>query len=308
MAEYAFLSKYLSKNVQVVTEIVNNKKVMAKTPQEANLYGNWCFVDGIAYLAAGLLLSECSAFQPWKQKKSMFAQWKSCATAGAQVRWCADLHHRWVPVLQLLPLVKLVSIPASSSTGGTKKRKLACVTGQRVNDLGLARTHRGGKDLGTRQSRKMLSRGQTVQGAHGLLPKHFGKEWWTYLASCAWGGWYWHSFHQREQLQDGHSRVAQVRRALSFIRFFVAASDVSPFSSRCCWFCCFDIPVPYKSAVLLCLVHITTSNVTCLFSLSFMFVRHRYFLCAHSLNNQNSILLLVVVSLFVLPWPLDLGT
>ena len=31
---------------------------------------------------------------------------------------------------------------------------------------------------------------------------------------------------------------------------------------------------------MLCLVHITTSNVTSLFSLSFMFVCHRYFLCA----------------------------
>ena len=31
MTEYAFLSKYLSKNVQVVIQIVNNKKVKAKT-------------------------------------------------------------------------------------------------------------------------------------------------------------------------------------------------------------------------------------------------------------------------------------
>ena len=38
-----------------------------------------------------------------------------------------------------------------------------------------------------------------------------------------------------------------------------------------------------------------------------MFVRHRYFLCAHSLNNQNSILLLVVASLFVLSWAFGLG-
>ena len=40
MTEYASLLKYLSKNVQVVTQVVNNKKVMAKTPREANLYGN----------------------------------------------------------------------------------------------------------------------------------------------------------------------------------------------------------------------------------------------------------------------------
>ena len=57
----------------------------------------------------------------------------------------------------------------------------------------------------------------------------------------------------------------------------------------------------------LVLVHLTTSNVTSLFSLSLMFLRHRYFLCAHSLNNQNSTLLLVVVSLFVLSWAFGLG-
>ena len=42
MTEYASLSNYLSKNVQVVIQVVNNQKVMAKTPREANLYGNWC--------------------------------------------------------------------------------------------------------------------------------------------------------------------------------------------------------------------------------------------------------------------------
>ena len=63
----------------------------------------------------------------------------------------------------------------------------------------------------------------------------------------------------------------------------------------------------FVRGILLCLVHTTTSNVTSLFSPSFMFVRHRYFLCAHSLNNQNSILLLVVVSLFVLSWAFGLG-
>ena len=47
MTEYASLSKYLSKNVQVVTQVVNNKKVMAKTPLEANLYGNWCVRKGL---------------------------------------------------------------------------------------------------------------------------------------------------------------------------------------------------------------------------------------------------------------------
>ena len=46
MTEYASLSKYLSKNVQVVTQIVNNRKVMAKTPREANLCGNWCVRKG----------------------------------------------------------------------------------------------------------------------------------------------------------------------------------------------------------------------------------------------------------------------
>ena len=49
MTEYASLSKYLSKNVQVVTQVVNNKKVMAKTPREANLYGNWCVRKGLIF-------------------------------------------------------------------------------------------------------------------------------------------------------------------------------------------------------------------------------------------------------------------
>ena len=47
MTEYASLSKYLSKNVQIVIQVVNNKKVMAKTPREANLYGNWCVREGL---------------------------------------------------------------------------------------------------------------------------------------------------------------------------------------------------------------------------------------------------------------------
>ena len=47
MTEYASLLKYLSKNVQVVIQIVNNKKDMAKTPREANLYGNWCVRKGL---------------------------------------------------------------------------------------------------------------------------------------------------------------------------------------------------------------------------------------------------------------------
>ena len=47
MTEYASLSKYLSKNVQVVIQVVNNKKVIAKTLREANLYGNWCVRKGL---------------------------------------------------------------------------------------------------------------------------------------------------------------------------------------------------------------------------------------------------------------------
>ena len=47
MTEYASLTKYLSKNVQVVIQVVNNKKVMAKTPREANLHGNWCVHKGL---------------------------------------------------------------------------------------------------------------------------------------------------------------------------------------------------------------------------------------------------------------------
>ena len=47
MTEYASLSKYRSKNVQVVIQVVNSKKVMAKTPREANLYGNWCVRKGL---------------------------------------------------------------------------------------------------------------------------------------------------------------------------------------------------------------------------------------------------------------------
>ena len=51
MTEYASLSKNLSKNVQVVIQVVKNKKVMAnlKTPREANLYGNWCVRKGLNY-------------------------------------------------------------------------------------------------------------------------------------------------------------------------------------------------------------------------------------------------------------------
>ena len=55
MTEYASLSKYLSKNVQVVIQVVNNKKVMAKTPQEANLYGNWCVRKGLRKIIKILL-------------------------------------------------------------------------------------------------------------------------------------------------------------------------------------------------------------------------------------------------------------
>ena len=47
MTEYASLSKYLSKTVQVAIQVVNNKKVMAKTLREANLYGNWCVRKGL---------------------------------------------------------------------------------------------------------------------------------------------------------------------------------------------------------------------------------------------------------------------
>ena len=47
MTEYAFVSKYHSKNVQVVRQVVNNKKVISKTPREANLYGNWCVRKGL---------------------------------------------------------------------------------------------------------------------------------------------------------------------------------------------------------------------------------------------------------------------
>ena len=61
MTEYASLLKYLSKNVQVVTQVVNNKKVMAKTPREANLYGNWC-------VRKGLKLSLQLQFNIWSAK------------------------------------------------------------------------------------------------------------------------------------------------------------------------------------------------------------------------------------------------
>ena len=37
MTEYAFLSKYLSKNVQVVIQVVNDKKVMAK-PRKRQIF------------------------------------------------------------------------------------------------------------------------------------------------------------------------------------------------------------------------------------------------------------------------------
>ena len=41
------------KNVQVVIQVVNNKKVMAKTPREANLYANWCVRKGLTLSRAG---------------------------------------------------------------------------------------------------------------------------------------------------------------------------------------------------------------------------------------------------------------
>ena len=44
MTEYASLSKYLSKNVQVVIQVVNNKKVMAKTPREREI----CMETGVS--------------------------------------------------------------------------------------------------------------------------------------------------------------------------------------------------------------------------------------------------------------------
>ena len=47
MTEYASLSKYLSKKVQVVMQVVNSKKVRQKNPREANLYGNWCVRKGL---------------------------------------------------------------------------------------------------------------------------------------------------------------------------------------------------------------------------------------------------------------------
>ena len=50
MTEHASLSKYLSKNVQVVIQVVNNKKVMAKPAREGNLYGNWCVRKGLTAL------------------------------------------------------------------------------------------------------------------------------------------------------------------------------------------------------------------------------------------------------------------
>ena len=43
LAEYAFRSKYLSKNVQVVIQVVNNKKVMAK-PRERQI----CMETGVS--------------------------------------------------------------------------------------------------------------------------------------------------------------------------------------------------------------------------------------------------------------------
>ena len=60
MTEYASLSKYLSKNVQVVIQVVNNKKVMAKTPREANLHGNWCVRKGLKGRRS--VWARCTAF------------------------------------------------------------------------------------------------------------------------------------------------------------------------------------------------------------------------------------------------------
>ena len=59
MTEYPSLSKYLSKNVQVVIQVVNNKKFMAKTLRVANLYGNWCVQKGLKHepLDAVLVIS-----------------------------------------------------------------------------------------------------------------------------------------------------------------------------------------------------------------------------------------------------------
>ena len=72
MTDYASLSKYLSKKVRVVIQVVSNKKVMAKTPREANLCGNWCVHKGLIF-AWGLSydLSKFSDdftpfFQLWK--------------------------------------------------------------------------------------------------------------------------------------------------------------------------------------------------------------------------------------------------
>ena len=50
MTEYASLSKYLSKPVQVVIQAVNNKKVVGKAPRKANLYGNCCVRKGLKKL------------------------------------------------------------------------------------------------------------------------------------------------------------------------------------------------------------------------------------------------------------------
>ena len=58
-------------NVQVVTQVVNNKKVMAKTPREANLYGNWCVRKGLIIF----FLFERS----WKNIKKMTPLLCACA-------------------------------------------------------------------------------------------------------------------------------------------------------------------------------------------------------------------------------------
>ena len=42
--------------MQVAIQVVNNKKVMAKTPREANLYGNCCVRKGLKVKRAKIFL------------------------------------------------------------------------------------------------------------------------------------------------------------------------------------------------------------------------------------------------------------
>ena len=69
MTEHASLSKYLPKNVQVVIQVVNSKKVMAKTPREANLYGNWCVRKGLIIGSAEALPILSVRYTRWERER-----------------------------------------------------------------------------------------------------------------------------------------------------------------------------------------------------------------------------------------------